>query len=319
MNPETLHKNLLQAIENKIPKENNIANILMDILLIGKEAVYRRLRGEVFFTLQEAVTIAKKLNISLDNTLGSLSDKGIPFQLRFLEHFDSKEPDFILLEQLIHILQTAKDDPDSEIGISQNIFPYAFYPEYEYLTRFYLLKWYYYKGASFTKPFCEIKPSKKLLELQNGILTGLRNIKKIYYIWDYMIFHYLINDIKYFTNTCLISKDELSLLKSDLLRFLNDWEDIATRGFFTPGNKIYFYISDINFQSTYAYIKANDHRISLLRAFFLNYVTSFDLKIFSKVQRWIQSLQKTSTLISETGETERTRFFKGQRKMLKNL
>ncbi|EOA58593.1 hypothetical protein HMPREF1214_02165 [Bacteroides sp. HPS0048] len=42
-----LNEGLIEAIKEKIPANSNIANVLMDNLFIGREAVYRRLRGEV--------------------------------------------------------------------------------------------------------------------------------------------------------------------------------------------------------------------------------------------------------------------------------
>ena len=46
--------NLIEAMKEKLPLKGKLADMLMDTLYIGKEAVYRRLRGEVPFTLQEA-------------------------------------------------------------------------------------------------------------------------------------------------------------------------------------------------------------------------------------------------------------------------
>lgn len=51
---DVLNNNLIEALKMKIPDGVNLANELMDVLYIGKEAVYRRLRGEVPFTLAEA-------------------------------------------------------------------------------------------------------------------------------------------------------------------------------------------------------------------------------------------------------------------------
>lgn len=42
---EVLNNNLIEAMRIRIPDGTNLANVLMDILYIGKEAVYRRLRG----------------------------------------------------------------------------------------------------------------------------------------------------------------------------------------------------------------------------------------------------------------------------------
>lgn len=58
--------NLIEAMKEKLPAKGKLADMLMDTLYIGKEAVYRRLRGEVPFTLQEAALVSRKLGISLD-------------------------------------------------------------------------------------------------------------------------------------------------------------------------------------------------------------------------------------------------------------
>ena len=42
-----LSTNLIEAAKEKFPAKGQLANILMDTLYMGKEAIYRRLRGEV--------------------------------------------------------------------------------------------------------------------------------------------------------------------------------------------------------------------------------------------------------------------------------
>ena len=59
-----LNTGLIEAIKEKIPANSNLANVLIDILFIGREAVYRRLRGEVPLTLTEAAIISRKLGDS---------------------------------------------------------------------------------------------------------------------------------------------------------------------------------------------------------------------------------------------------------------
>ena len=54
---ETLNRALIEAMRGKIPAGTTLARVLMDMLYIGKEAAYRRLRGEVPFTLAEAAAI----------------------------------------------------------------------------------------------------------------------------------------------------------------------------------------------------------------------------------------------------------------------
>ena len=54
---EKLNAALIGAIQNSTPEYTNAAAILTDKLNIGREAAYRRLRGEVPFTFGEAARI----------------------------------------------------------------------------------------------------------------------------------------------------------------------------------------------------------------------------------------------------------------------
>lgn len=73
-----INTDLIDAMKIYLPKGNNLANALMDILYLGKEATYRRLRGEVPFTFAEVATISQHMGISLDKIVGAdLNDNAI--------------------------------------------------------------------------------------------------------------------------------------------------------------------------------------------------------------------------------------------------
>ena len=48
-------------MKDRLPPGQNLANFLTDTLCIGREAVYRRLRGEGAFTIDEVAQISCKL------------------------------------------------------------------------------------------------------------------------------------------------------------------------------------------------------------------------------------------------------------------
>ena len=50
---------LISTMRERIPQDMNLANTLADILCMGKEAVYRRLRGEVSFTIDEVALLSQ--------------------------------------------------------------------------------------------------------------------------------------------------------------------------------------------------------------------------------------------------------------------
>lgn len=138
-----LSKELITTMREMIPEGNNLAGMLMEILCIGKEAVYRRLRGEVAFSFNEVVLISKRLGISLDKIASNSFPDGTLFDLN-LPHVENPLQDYH--ESLIRYLsffKFIKDDPSAEVCTASNVIPYTFYSSYEQLTKFRLCRWMY--------------------------------------------------------------------------------------------------------------------------------------------------------------------------------
>ena len=132
MKKELLYDNLLNAIKEEFPQKTNLVNALVDLLCIEKEAVYRRLRGEVAFTFAEIVTIANAFGISLDNLVGTVTAKSRPFQLKLVDFVNPMETDYDMLDQYIDILGLAREDDRSELIDCTNILPQQLYMKYKY-------------------------------------------------------------------------------------------------------------------------------------------------------------------------------------------
>ena len=94
MKDVSLYESFLAELRKKIPQGAKLTNTLVDMLYIEREAVYRRLRGEVPFTFMEVMTIAKELGISLDNLTETDTCKSRPFQLKLVEYANPLDADF---------------------------------------------------------------------------------------------------------------------------------------------------------------------------------------------------------------------------------
>ena len=94
----------------------NLANLLMDILYIGKEAVYRRLRGEVPFTFTEAAVISQKLGVSLDQLIGANFGGNALFGLNIVHYADPVETYYAMIDGYAKIFRELKREPESEPG-----------------------------------------------------------------------------------------------------------------------------------------------------------------------------------------------------------
>ena len=311
--------NLIEAMKEKLPAKGKLADMLMDTLYIGKEAVYRRLRGEVPFTLQEAALVSRKLGISLDKIIGTSFKSNAMFDINIVDYDDPFESYYNTLYKYVSLINTMQDDPESAMGTSSNIIPQTLYLKHNLLAKFRFFKWMYQNKYIQYNNFDELEIPVKLLNIQKDNVDMTRHIHSIDYIWDSMIFQHLINDIQYFSDVHLISDEAKMQIKEELFLLTDELEELATRGKTKDGNTVRIYVSHINFEATYSYVETNSLQLSLIRVYSINSLTTLDHEIFHSLKEWIQSLKKFSTLISESGEMQRIHFFKQQREIIDTL
>lgn len=314
-----LNTGLIDAVREKLPSKDNLANTLMDILYIGKEAIYRRLRGEVPFTLAEAAVISRKLGISLDKMIGISFQDNAVFDMNIVKSSKPFDTYYSILEKQVELFQKVKEEEYSEIGTSSNIIPLTLSLNYNMLSKFRLFKWMYQNENIRCKHFERMEIPQQIVDKQNEYANIVSHVHSIDYIWDNMIFSHLVNDIQYFCEAHLLSDEDKKLLKEELLLVVDNFERLATRGKSEKGNNVKIYISNINFEATYGYLDTSTTQLSLIRIYSINSITTRDSEMFRGLKEWIQSLKKFSTLISESGEMQRIQFFNQQREIISTL
>ena len=134
---------LIEAIHAHTPQHSNPASLLMDMLNIGREAAYRRLRGEVPFTFGEASALCARMHFSLDRVVGLAATDKLSFQLKFKEFTAPLETYNEILERDIAFMREVASDPTTEFATATNSLPAEFYGKYDNLNRFKLFKWLY--------------------------------------------------------------------------------------------------------------------------------------------------------------------------------
>lgn len=320
MGLNTLHDRILEVIKER-SQPNNITNHLTEILCLGKEAVYRRLRGEVSFSLEEVAIIAIEFGISVDDIIGNSNYiNNRSFQLKTTSYIEPLPIDFHQMNAWMETLSMATQSADFETGeLANNLNPTLFYP-YINLTHFFHFKWQYqWKEEADRKPFKEISFSKEYRDIQMTHAMYSRKIAKTLFIWDPFIFQYVINDITYFRNIDLLSEKDIENLKIDLLLFTDELEFIAKKGCYDTGNSVELYISNMNIDATYTYYKSELLNLSIIKAFTLNCMVSSNSKTTNELRNWILAQKRQATLISESGEMQRINFFKKQRELINTL
>jgi len=317
-NWEELQEQYLTLLKKRVPK--NLANVLMDILPLGKEAIYRRLRYEVPFTFAEIMTISSHLGVSLDNMAAIVSPyRAQSFQLHVRDYNRFTPVDLYMSESYIKVINQAADNPYSEFGIAANTLPLHISLQHIPLYRIYLLKWRYQFGISNEKSlnYSDIHVPMEEEETYAEYLKAIRRIKYTYFIWDTTFLMSLINDINYFHSVSLIDKENMYMLKQELGHLLNTLESYTDRGTFKGSdNKVEIYISSLNFDTTYSYLTSGDICVSMSHVYGLGAYTSLEKEACDIMKKWIQGLKKTSTLISNASQIDRVKYFKHQRSLL---
>ena len=319
MKHEILYNSFLDEIGRKIPQKTMVVNILADLLCISKEAVYRRLKGEVPFTFFEAITISRHFGISLDNLDMVSSPISKPFKLKLIEYINPVESDFALMKEMTNLMKSFKNTPDPEAAEITNILPQPLYLPYKNITRFYLFKWKYQSNLNKAMPYKDIILVDKLQKIQEEYVKWARRLRASY-IFDHLLFEYLVADIRYFYYAGLITLEEISQIKQDLLKILDEIDELSRTGFFKKtGKKVQIYISYVNVDTNYIYVAAEDFHLTIIKAFILNGIATTDKQVFEELKRRTQSMKRQSTLITGSGEKERVRFLEEQHKVIGSL
>ena len=315
-----LNDSLQKAVRSKLPNGTNIANILSDILFIGKEAIYRRLRGEVAFSLHEAAMIARKLNISLDSIIQTASSDNPTYELISQRFYNLRERDYDAYEEYLGVLKFASMEPYSEQVYTSNLFP-LFPSNRNYLfSKYNSFRWMYLNmDLNSIKTFHDMEHPERQYELSKAIIDETMNIKNTLFIWDNTIIESIIKEIKYFRSIRLMNDEDVNLFKSELHTYLDTLENIASKGRFETGNKVQIFISNINTDTAYSYLETPNIHLSMIGAFTMNYMVSLDTESLQRMKNRVHTLKRVSSLISESGEIQRIQFFKAQHELVDTL
>lgn len=315
----TLNQELINAIREKTPEKENAANLLMKILPLGKEAVYRRLSGKIPFTFQEAVSICRKLNISIDLLMGIERDSVYSFHINAIFEENSLRQFYKMMSEIVDTVDFIRDDPDTISYRIHNSVPSEFLFKYELLSRVSLYTFYYQAFPESTpQKLSEIEIPEEIINIMRESSELIQKVKSVVIIDKYS-FPLFVDTLTYYYELGMISDDEISEIKGYLLQILDEMERIAITGKTEFDKKVDVYISHIPFDSSYTYIHSTNFEATSVRIYNINYLSSVSKEINHGQRRWIESLMRFSTLISESGELQRNQYFNAQREIVNQL
>jgi hypothetical protein len=317
---DLMYNRFIEVLKERIPEKGKLANDLTDYLGIEKEAIYRRLRGDVPFSFSEITRLALKYAISLDSIAEGANPSSRPFNIQLSEFLNPSEEYYAAIENFTINIKSLANDLDSELGYIATMIPVSLCISYKPLFKFYVYKWYIqFRQTGFRLSYTDIKVDSKLDVLNEKLVYAVRNFPNSVYIFDELFIFYLADDIKYFEDINLLKRDEIMLIKESLHLFLSDLERYAINGRFDDGGKMFIYISNVHFENNFNYVDSKHLKLSMIKTFTLNEIYTVDEKICEGTRKWCLFLKRASTLISQSGELKRIEFFDKQRKIVDDL
>ncbi|MDR2130070.1 MAG: hypothetical protein LBP56_02685 [Odoribacteraceae bacterium] len=317
---EELNKELITAIAQCLPRGESMVNLISEILSMGKESVYRRLRGEVLFTFEEVAKLARGLNISMDNMIGLKSIRRALFDLSLIKMDNLFDKYYEVLDGYIEIFKVLKRDPGSKIKLAFNTFPYMFVTPYPTLARFQLFRWInQIRVNQNLTAFSALEMPERVLDIQRAFVSEMYGAGSTQYLMDESMFSSFVQQVRYFAKLRLLNKEETRQLQQELLALLNDLEALSIRGSFENGKEVQIYLSDFAFKLSSAYFECQDFVMCDLLLYSMNRVRSYNVKLCQTQSDWIESLKRYATLITQSGEIQRADYMEKQRECIMTI
>lgn len=319
-NMSQINDDLINALKKKTPENDNTVNLLTDIIPMSKEAAYRRLRGEIPFTLEEAVTVCKSLNISLDMLIGIRHNDTYVFHLNAIF---AKEPIHEYCKMLTSISKGVQyvinKDAKAVSYRAYRSLPLEYVYKYKSLSKAYIYVLFYQLHLELTpKELANRIIPDEIFSMQQELSQVMHDIDSLM-ILDKHIFQDYIEIIQYFQGLGTIPAEEISQIKNDLLLMIDDLEYCATTGTTLHNKKLDIYISNISFDCNYTYLRGADYESCSVGVYCLDHISCLKPSVSKIHEVWIKSLTRFSTLISVSGESVRNEFFYKQRNYVNTM
>jgi hypothetical protein len=314
------YDHFLELLSIKYPKKARLAQVLMDLLHLEREAIYRRLRKDVPFTSHEIVKIASTWSISLDEIVGGTDGK-VSFLMQPMNYLNPSKEEFSGFQKKIQTAKSLGQSPDSEHMSICNNLPRSLSANYPYLYRFEIFKWaYQYNEKKTNTQFSQIVLPEKVRREITDFCKHVKQMGNTAYIFDYMIFDYLVRNILYFHSILLITDEEKELIKNDLYTLLDYMSEMASKGYYPETKKkVSIYISKINIDTNYSYYYAEKFKICRIHVFGKYDISTYDPDMIARFKTWMQLKRRTAVQISEVDTKGRIEFFTKQRQLIDGL
>ena len=312
---------LVSYILKHIPSNVKKAIYLGELLDLSDESVYRRLRGEVAFTVEELFKLSRQLGFSIDEVATEdVSNKQAIFSMRADSSLSPHETFINILTDYCKDVEMEKNaiNRTGLISLNHIILPLTFY--YENLFKFNYYKWIHQsQDVPLNFSFSEITIPSDVNTLRIEAKELSDSVNNTTFILDQNMYLHTIKDIQYYYQRGLISREELQLIQDELTMMVEQTEKTVLKGVNRLGKSRYYYLSPLNIKSNIILVEYDNNIISHLWYHSITPISTTNEKLCSTYKQWLNSLKKYSSLITQSNDILSAKFFNEQRKYIREM
>lgn len=319
---------LVNILNEYMIEEQGLTDILMDVLNIERKTAYRRISGQVPFSFMEVVTLANYFGFSLDEFSVSSEKQKVVFELGVFSEENNNNFHGEMYSFIKNTLQVFNEHyaricklPNPVVTGAYNMLPPIFYLKYESLTKFSIMRWShkFHSDNKFIYNFNDIVIPDKMRKEQLRLVSQYQKVQDTTLIINHLSFKNLILEIEYYYNMGVLTNENITAIKADLLAILQDMKDISSD--YKSENKlsIDLYVSNIYFESSLICFESDKSANAVLTVFYINFITTKDKFMIETMKNWIHTLKRSSTLISGASDAYKYRFFSQQEELINQL
>jgi hypothetical protein len=318
METNELQQQIFAYLKENIPPHLSLVDELCDLLDLGADSVYRRIRGEKPITLSELKRICEHYHLSVDQLL-QLQNESVLFQAPGMTTGYTEFVNY--LEGMLGQFNYFNSFKGKEIRYLSKDTPFWYFYLFKELAAF---KTFFWSKTINNQPALSNKlfslqeyPYEDCFAVGQEILKEHAKISCIE-LWNLESIHSTINQIAYYRDSGNFkSQEDYDAVLDSFQCMLDHLQLQAEKGVkFMPGDTevaykapIQFYVNELILGSNTILLTLDNKRVSMVTYSVFNYLITRDARFADKSFTTFNTLLSRSTIISQTGEKDRNRFF----------
>ena len=314
-------KRLFEELQKKLSAKDVLVCMVSQVLNVGTDSAYRRIRGDKLLSISETYTLCKHFNLSFDSLTGvrNTHPRGYIYQPLDI----SKPADYqSFVMNLSQNLAKLSISDDAHLLISAVDVPVFHMIYHKELAFFKLYAWTHsvYNYAGSLDDFMKAIATPELDSYYQKIIKDFEHTPSAE-IWTENTIRVTLSLISYYTDIRMFPDKEMPLLLcGQLLEILNKLQHWAENGRKSNHTTLFqFYLSEIEIENTFILMKHSGAVSCAVKLFTINILNVFDQDFCMETEKYLEKLTQRSVLLCESSEKERVKFFNSQRQKVRFL